>query len=407
MSSAVRICIVSPGFPRWPGDFTHPMVWNLGRLLLQAGYAVRVVTPHYPGTRTREVMDGIEVRRFRYAWPERLEVLGSEGGILDDIRRSPAAKFMLPFFLLGFALAALRHGRGCAFFLVQWVPTALTVLPARLLQGKRLFINSRTYPDTPLWRRVYGAALRRCDGVVFNSRDNQRATGEVFAHPRSTVIGSGIDPEQFHRPAGHPRPSQADGVPRIVLVGRCVEFKGIEYAVRAMPLILARRPAILEVYGDGPLLPGLRSLAGELGVGHAVNFHGQVRHDDVPRAMWSGDLFLIPSIVDSLGRTEGFGAVVLEAMCAGLPVVASRVGGIVDIVSKERGVLVAEKDPGQIADAVLSLLDDPARAAELATRGQEFARENFSPQAMLLQYLEFFKGIDPALVPDRPHEALA
>lgn len=405
MSNSKRICIVSPGFPRWPGDFTHPMVWNLGRLLLQAGYQVRVVTPHYPGTKTREQMDGIEVRRFRYAWPERLEILGSEGGILDDIRRGIAAKLVLPFFLLGFALAALRHGRDCAFFLVQWVPTALTVLPAKCLLRKRLFINSRTYPDTPLWKRIYGAALRRCDGVVFNSRDNQRATGEVFAHSRTTVIGSGIDPEQFCRPPDLPRPSQADGVARLVLVGRCVEFKGIEYAVRAMPLILARRQVILEIYGDGPLLPGLRRLAGELGVARAVHFHGQVRHADVPRAMWSGDLFLIPSIVDRLGRTEGFGAVILEAMCAGLPVVASRVGGIVDIVSDERGVLVDEKDPGQIAAAVLSLLDDPARAALLAGRGAQFAREHFSPRAMLRQYLEFLAGVDQSLIPDPSHEA--
>lgn len=405
MSRSPRICIVSPGFPRWPGDFTHPMVWNLGRLLLRAGYQVRVVTPHYPGTKPREVMDGIEVRRFRYGYPQAVEVLGSEGGILDDIRRSFGAKLMLPFFLLGFALAALRHGRDCAFFLVQWVPTALTVLPARFLLGKRLFINSRTYPDTPLWKRIYGAALRRCDGIVFNSRDNQQATGAVFAHPRTTVIGSGIDPEQFRRPEGLPRPSQADGAARIVLVGRCVEFKGIEYAVRAMPLILARRPAILEVYGDGPLLPGLRSLASELGVEGAVRFHGQVRHDEVPRAMWGGDIFLIPSIVDSLGRTEGFGAVVLEAMCAGLPVVASRVGGIVDIVSEERGILVQEKDPGQIAAAVLALLDDPDRAATLARQGEAFARGNFSPEAMLRQYLDFFAGIDPALAPGHMHEA--
>lgn len=364
------------------------MVFNLARLLRGLDCKVGVVTIHYPRIPVCEEMDGVTVVRARYA-PDRYEVMGSEGGLIDDIRNSWLCKLLLFPMLFALAWQTLKQARKADLMLVQWIPTAVVALPAKLLLRRPMVLHSRTYPDTKFWRAVYRFLLPFADGVIYNSHDNRRLTDSIYRHRHATVIGSGINLRQFSRPHDYAAADIGDW--RIITVARLVEFKGLEYAIRAIRLLKDRgRRVHLEIAGEGPLREELEKLISDLGLGHEVSLVGAVAHSEIPQKMWDSDLFLISSIVDSKGRTEGFGAVILEAMAAGLPVVASAVGGITDIVDGENGVLVPEKDPAAIAGAIEEVLSNPGRAEAYASRGFDFVSATYSDEAMAVKYKTFF-----------------
>ena len=382
-----RILIVSPGYPRWKGDFTNPMVANVARVLRMAGYHPKVVTMHFPKTPSHEHMDGIEVVRARYA-PESLELLGSEGGLIDDIRQSWLCKLLVIPMLATLMIKTLIHARKADLLLVQWVPTALVALPAKWLYRKPMILHSRTYPDTPFWRRVYRLLLPRASGVIYNSSDNSALTSNVYSVDKTAVIGSGINLEQYRRPMELTQVD--DGVWKIVSVARLVEFKGLEYALKAVAKLTQEgRHVSLTIIGDGPLRGPLHLLSQELGIEDKIIFKGALAHNEVPQHLWAADVFLLPSIIDQFGRTEGFGAVILEAMAAGLPVIASGVGGITDIVNGDNGILVPEKNPEAIASAVERLLDEKGSSQLFSKKGQEFVQKTYSDEAISHQFMSF------------------
>ncbi|HEY6057371.1 MAG TPA: glycosyltransferase family 4 protein, partial [Candidatus Limnocylindrales bacterium] len=167
----------------------------------------------------------------------------------------------------------------------------------------------------------------------------------------------------------------------VVTVGRLTEQKGYPVlleAVRDLPDV------VLLVAGDGPLRRELEQLAVGLGVADRVRFLGHV--DDVAGLLDRGDLFALTSL------NEGLPLVVVEAMVAGLPVVASRVGGTPEaVVDGETGLLV---DPGDVLAtraAIRRLLDDPDLARRMGRRGQEVARERFSPAALVEGVLRVYE----------------
>lgn len=152
------------------------------------------------------------------------------------------------------------------------------------------------------------------------------------------------------------------------VVGAVTRFhpaKGIGHLVEAWPQVRAAHPsARLVLVGQGPLEEELRVRCEELGIGDSVVFAGFRR--DVPAYVSAFDIGVVPSL------EEGFGLVALEAHALGVPVVASRVGGLPEIVSHERsGLLVPPASPKALADAIDRLASDPERSREMGERGRE------------------------------------
>ena len=162
----------------------------------------------------------------------------------------------------------------------------------------------------------------------------------------------------------------------LLAIGRLTEQKGLENAVAAMPAIRGEHPeAVLVVLGDGPARARLAEQARALGVDDAVVLRG--RSGDVAAWLRRADVFVHPA------RWEGFGLVVLEAMLAGLPVVASRVSALPELVAdEETGLLVPPDDPGSLAAAVSRLLADPDTARQFGEAGHGRARTEFSVARM-------------------------
>jgi D-inositol-3-phosphate glycosyltransferase len=180
-----------------------------------------------------------------------------------------------------------------------------------------------------------------------------------------------------------------DDGPVVGFVGRIQALKGVDVAIRAVASMVGCR--LLVVGGpsgpDGEAeLEALRDLADDLAPGR-VTFHGPMDHADVVAAYRACDAVIVPS------HTESFGLVALEAMATGVPVVASRVGGLpYVVVDGESGFLVPGHDPAHYAAALESILFDPVRAAELSAGAVRRAAE-FSWEATVDRLLELYRGM--------------
>jgi glycosyltransferase involved in cell wall biosynthesis len=172
-------------------------------------------------------------------------------------------------------------------------------------------------------------------------------------------------------------------VPLLLFSGRLIQRKGVQFLLRAMPLILARRGVRLVITGDGHCRAEWEALSRELGLGDQVEFAGFVSNERLGELFRSCTVYVHPAIYDDRGDTEGLGVVLIEALRNRKPVVASRVGGIVDVIKDgSTGLLVPEKDPEAIAAAVLRLLDDPALARRLGEEGFAHASRFFDWEAI-------------------------
>jgi glycosyltransferase involved in cell wall biosynthesis len=213
--------------------------------------------------------------------------------------------------------------------------------------------------------------------VVANSGDTfawiRSSLGRRVAG-RSRIIHNGV-----REPVAPPLPVAPARTKRLVVVGRLSAIKGQDLAIRATGLI--RRAGFdvsLTLVGDSypgyeALAEGLHELTVSEGVSEVTEFTG---FQDPTPYVAAADVVLVPS------RVESFGLVAVEALLLGRPVVATNIGGLPEVIRDgETGVLVEPEDPAALADAVIRLLSDPARAAELGRAGREDARSRFSMEA--------------------------
>ena len=174
-----------------------------------------------------------------------------------------------------------------------------------------------------------------------------------------------------------------------------VERKGFRYLIEALPYILKKCPnVVLALGGDGPERKRLETLARKLGIEEKVKFLGFIPDEDFPKFLKACDVFILPSIVDSKGDTEGSATILLEAMACETPVVGTNVGGIpYAIKDGVGGFLVPQKNPKAIADAVLKLIENPQLMRKLGKEGRRYVEKKFSINKIARIYKEIFKKV--------------
>lgn len=240
---------------------------------------------------------------------------------------------------------------------------ALAGVPVRI--GNRREINpDKSAAQIALQRAAYGVAHK----VVANSQaaaDRLRLE-RVPAH-KVSVVANGLDCDSYTRHASRALPR------KVLVVANLRPEKGHDVLIDAAAIVLRRFPdATFEAVGGGPELQTLLARAAARGVRHAFSFLGH--QDDVPARLAAGDIFVLPS------RSEAFPNAVLEAMASGLPIVASSVGGILELIhDNQTGLLVPPGDPEALADRICRVMADSALGTRLgdAARAEVTARYSF------------------------------
>jgi glycosyltransferase involved in cell wall biosynthesis len=260
--------------------------------------------------------------------------------------------------------------------------TNLTLIPAARLARVPVVIGSqRQLGDllTPRQSRAQTAALRWCDGVVCNSQAAADGLAKNGLSPEKLfIIGNALPEQAFSgtKESVDRRP----GCLRLGMVARMnAHSKNHAGFLRIASRIHSEMPEVeFLLAGDGPLRPELEKQAQDLGLENRVVFLGDRK--DIPDILASMDVAVLTSDSESLSNA------LLEAMAAGLPVVAYHVGGNAELVNQEVGLLIPAGDEEGFADAVLRLLALPAMRLQLGQNGRQFARENFSLERILAQY---------------------
>lgn len=174
--------------------------------------------------------------------------------------------------------------------------------------------------------------------------------------------------------------------PVIGTIARMAPQKGLEYLVKAVPLICENRDARIIIAGDGPDMSRLKELSVSLKISDRIVFTGYI--DNIPEFLSCLDIFVVPSIAEGLSITT------IEAMTAGLPVVASNTGGLPELVKHgETGLLVEPRNPKSIADAVEKLLIDPCKREMMGRSGRNTAAIQFSSKTMINRTCEVYSEI--------------
>jgi L-malate glycosyltransferase len=218
-----------------------------------------------------------------------------------------------------------------------------------------------------LQRASYAFATR----VAANSRAAAaRLVKERVPASKVEVVGNGLDLSRFQPRAPH-------GGPRIITVANLRPEKAHGVLLAAARTVVDRHAdAEFWIVGDGVLRTEVRALASRLGLGDRVRFFGH--RDDVPELLAQCDIFALPS------RSEAMPNGVLEAMAAGLAVVATRVGGIPEVISHGRtGILVPPDQPQALAAALIDLIEQPSRAAALGREARQFVHDRYSFERMV------------------------
>ncbi|MYF99730.1 glycosyltransferase family 4 protein [Candidatus Poribacteria bacterium] len=343
--------------------------YYLGKHFADSGHDVHLITSQFRDCAKREEIDGINVHR------------------VPALRNNPnvcAVHEMLTY-AVSSSIYSLK-------FVKQFHPDIVQVffgIPAGggalLLQKFRnvpyaVFLGGRDVPrpdpDPPYYRWLYmllnpiiraiwdnAAAVVSCsDGL----RDLAHATD---ADVKIDIIPDGFDPDSFEPIQRNPNPD----VVRCLAIGRLIPRKGFQFLIRALPQIIDKVNSQfeIEIIGDGPYEDTLVELAEELGVNTHINFAGSVKYPDLPQKYREADIFILPSLA------EGMPLVVLEAMGTGLPIIASRVEGIDELVEDDlNGALFDPGDVDRLAECIIKLINEGEARIEMGKASVNKLKQN-------------------------------
>lgn len=246
-----------------------------------------------------------------------------------------------------------------------------------------------------LVRLLYRLTARFTDRIIavsdFVDQDLRR---NGIAGAKIKRIYNGIDADRYHplpqeqRRELHPYLADWQVQSLVGIVGNMVALKGHAWCVQAIPAIIAQHPDTLFVFaGAGPLRQEIEQMVRSLGVEKHVRFTGHLSAL-LPRLIRSLDVLIQPSLVESFGLT------VVEAQACGVPVVATRVGGLPEIVTDgETGFLVPPEDPAALAEKVNILLSDPTLAQTMGGKGREKVLAQFQIQQTASAYEEMYRQL--------------
>ena len=397
----MRVVLVTPGFPTSLDDHHKPFLADHARALAATGADVTVVCPAHPDAPRRRDVDGIEVRRVRFA-PARIEArvaLGESYRVFSGL----AALWVIPM-IARLTLAAARQARNrvaedaAVIHGHWWFPCGLVAVAAAMAAGRpvgsvvQVHGSDAAVTTNAVHRWLARRVLRRAGAVVTVSEDLRDWAASLLprrgglrpppsAEPegrRSGPLLRSVSMPVGAERLGTPAPAPPDGP--VVAVGRLMSEKGFDVLIEALAhLPLPERPDVVIV-GDGPDRTLLAALAMRRGV--TVQFAGAVAPAEIGEWYRRARLVCVPS------RREGFGMVVAEALAAGRAVVATRVGAAPQFITDgTNGYLVRPDDASALAEALTTALQSDLGAGASSSPA---ALAPFGPQAHAAALLEIY-----------------
>jgi glycosyltransferase involved in cell wall biosynthesis len=381
----VNVLFLTHAFPRAADDVAGSFILRLAVALRGEGITARVLAPHARGLAEESTIQGIAVRRFRYA-PEQMETLAYTGTMAEQVRGSWGARIALGGLIASAVSAASRVGKRDRPRLIHahwWFPNGLAAVAVSLLRRLPL-VTTLHGSDVRLAYKVRGARALYAQ-VAARSKVVTAVSGWLGAQaallaphsPEPRIAPMPVDVSLF-------TPGTSRARDRLLFVGRLTEQKGVDLLLRALANL--PREISLDVVGDGPEADGLRVLASSLDLGERVRWHHARPQAALVELYRTATAVVVPSV------DEGLGLVAVEAHLCEAPVVAFDSGGLRDVViDGETGRLAADVTADGLAGALMELLERPDRGASFGRTGRARALERFSPDVVARRYAAIYR----------------
>ena len=402
----MKVLVIGSVYPRFHEDAEVPWLRTSVAHLKKAGLGIQVLAPAYKGLKSHEI-DGVKVNRFRYA-PASLEILTHEEGAPSKMASRPWLQLLaIPYIISGFfrCISICRKFKPDVIHAHWPFPHAYIALGAAKLfriplvlnfHGAELLLIRKKKWVKPLLKFAIGQAQAVFANSSFTAGKIKALRNvDVEWSPYGTTLESGATSAgdtSIPTITLHP----VDGKFKILFVGRHIERKGICYLIEAAKH-LPRDQFEIRIVGVGDITDKLKAQAAEISTtpdAAEIIFTGKLSPEALANEYRTANVFTLPAIVDSKGDTEGLGVVLIEAMELGLPVVASNVGGIPDVVvDGESGILVPEKDPEALAGAYRRLAAEPELVKQLLAGAQKRIAECFSWDKIVERQIDSYKKI--------------
>lgn len=382
----MNVCMVTPTyFPILGG--TEEVIYNLASKLRELGHSAVIVAPQYS---TNASPYGKQSEDFEVRFP-----FSSRRGFVmltqnrNCIREVVKADEMFQF-------DVIHH--------FHVVPVGIACLLIRRKLGKPLItslMGADSYSHEPttfyrLTRPLAAVVMNSSDAVTSPSNDLAQRAYKTGCHRKIELIPHGVDPVRFDngvmRSKAHvfrKRLGLRDNETVVLTVSRLVPRKNLQTLIFAAPEILRRNPNVkFVIVGDGPEYPKLLALTHKLGVTRSFKFVGRASAEDIPVYYGIADLFVLTSLY------EAFGVVILEAMAASKPVIASNVGPVPEIIQdRATGLLFPPRDSESLAILICRVLEDAQLRIEMGNRAKKFVEAHYAWKHVARLYLDLYEKL--------------
>lgn len=397
---------MATSYPRWTSDPTSPFVHNLAKELIKNGIDVSVVTPHEDNTKDYEIIDNVMVHRFQYWFTKEGQKLAYHGGMLPNFQKSFLAKIQFPLFLFFYFLKGLKIAKKCDLIHAQFLLSGFIGVFIKKITGKKLILTIHAGGLFGLERMPFKRKIARLIAIETDKINVvSNYIGERFLNLLTAgislkiknhiiVMPMGVHLDRFNYSLKSDESSKVNiNEITLLFVGRIADKKGLPTLIDAM-FILKDSITNFRLYivGGGPLKSTMEKRVSDLELNKFIKFKGRVSDQELTELYLSSDIVIVPSIISEYGDTEGMPVVILEAMAAGTPIIASNVSGIPDAVKDGvNGFLVEQKNAKQLAEKILYLIEHPEVRERMGKEGRKMVEEKFTWEKIAKKTIEIYK----------------
>lgn len=346
----MKLCIVPTMFPKYKGDYYGSFVYDEAKKLVENGIEVHVLTQHNHGIPHEEIMDGIHVHRFKWLEPKEFRALVHFKGLKDNLR--------LVTYIISLLFTLIKIVKKYKIDIIHAhsvIPTGLVSVVVAKILGRPSVITSHgmdinNFDAKSTYGHLISFSLNHCDKAIAvsgNLAEKMKSLG--INEDKIVILRNAVDTKIF-KPSKNMDLRHEYGIGGneilILFVGYLDTFKGIFELVDAFYEINKENKNVkLMMVGTGPKKEELKEKVLKLGLGDYVMLIGAVPSTKIHIYYQMADIFVLPSY------TEGFPLSVLEAMACGMPVVATDVGGIHEIVKNGlNGFLVSPRKRRELTE---------------------------------------------------------
>lgn len=381
----MKIGCISSTFPKNHKDSWGVFILDLAQSLTTNNNEVFIITQRYRNSCSHEKLGNVTVSRFPWIYPKTFKRLA-------DYPNIPYLRMISYALSCIYCTVKLIRKYDIHVLYANWViPSGFLGMIVKKLTNRPLLVHVHG-SDINMWLKKPGIAplvlktLNMADGIITVNKELAKKINDLGVKtPIKYVIPMGVSLKKIDDISEE----RKNSVPVIVFVGALRKVKGLEFLIDSIPLIRAEIPHFkLIIAGDGPLRSQLEKTIKKDQLSQHVEFLGQISHHSALQQIKSANIVILPSL------SEGTPTVMFEALAFKKPLIASRVGGIPEIITHgETGLLIDPKNASAIANAIIYLLKNKDVGDRLSEQGNKLIKEQYTTEIIAKKIMKILVDI--------------